>query len=197
MVATPTSLLAQLADSRCRSAAPAGSGQSPWARFVDLYTPLLLLWARRLGLQQHDSADLVQEVFAILVVKLPTYRRYPGHSFRSWLRTILLNRWRNKVRAAHPVPTVSDQNALDNLADPRPADDLEEREYRSQLTHRALHLIQTDFHESTWKAFWQFVVCDRPADEVAAELGITVNAVYLARSRVLRRLRQEFSELLD
>jgi RNA polymerase sigma-70 factor (ECF subfamily) len=186
MVATPTSLLAQLASS---------PRQASWARFVELYTPLLLLWARRLGLQEHDAADLVQDLFSILVVKLPNYQRQPAHSFRSWLRTVLLNRWRNRIRSARPI--ASEQTLLDNLPDPRPADDLEEREYRSHLAHRALQLIQTDFHEPTWKAFWEFVVCGRSANEVADALGVSVNSVYLARSRVLRRLREEFGELLE
>jgi RNA polymerase sigma-70 factor, ECF subfamily len=192
MVTTPTSLLAKLT-----GRAPDGSQPGPWARFVELYTPLLLVWARRLGLHEHDAADLVQDLFAVLVVKLPLYRRDPAHSFRSWLRTVLLNRWRNQLRSARAVPAPSGQEFLDTLADPHPAHDLEEREYRNHLAHRALHLIQTDFHESTWKAFWEHVVSDRPAEEVAAELGVSVNAVYLARSRVLRRLREEFGELLD
>ena len=188
MVTTPTSLLAKLAGS---------TEPAPWVRFVELYTPLLLSWARRLGLNEHDAADLLQDLFAILVVKLPLYRRDPTHTFRSWLHTVLLNRWRNQVRAARAAPAGADQAVLDALVDPRPPGDLEEREYRSHLAHRALQLIQTDFQEATWKAFWEFVVCDRPADGVAAELGLSVNAVYLSRSRVLRRLREEFGELLD
>jgi RNA polymerase sigma-70 factor (ECF subfamily) len=187
MVTTSSSLLAQLAGS---------TGPGPWARFVELYTPLLVLWARRLGLHEHDAADLVQDLFAVLVVKLPLYRRAPAHSFRSWLRTVLLNRWRNQVRAARGV-RAGGHDSLDNLADPEPANDLEEREYRSHLAHRALQLIQRDFHETTWKAFWEHVVVDRPAEQVSAELGVSVNAVYLAGSRVLRRLREEFGEMLD
>jgi RNA polymerase sigma-70 factor (ECF subfamily) len=187
MVATPTSLLAQLADS---------PRQACWARFVELYTPLLLLWARRLGLQEHDAADLVQDLFSILVVKLSSYKRQPDHSFRSWLRTILLNRWRNRLRSAEPARS-ADPAALDSLPDPRQGDDLEEIEYRSYLVHRALHLIRTDFQESTWKAFQEFVVLDQPARDVAERLGTSINSVYLARSRVLRRLREEFGELLE
>jgi RNA polymerase sigma-70 factor (ECF subfamily) len=188
MVTTPTSLLAQLA----------GTAQpGPWSRFVELYTPLLLLWARRLGLHEHDASDLVQDLFAVLMVKLPLYRRQPAHSFRAWLHTVLLNRWRNQMRAARLVQAPGGQEALATVVDPRPESDLEENEYRSHLAHRALQLIQRDFHEVTWKAFWQLVVEDRPAEAVAAELGVSVNAVYLARSRVLRRLREEFGELLD
>ncbi len=70
-----------------------------WARFVDLYTPLLLTWARRTGLQPHDAADLAQEVFAVLVRKLPEFRYDPAKkNFRGWLRTVCLNKWRDRQR---------------------------------------------------------------------------------------------------
>jgi len=62
---------------------------------------------------------------------------------------------------------------------------------------RALELMRADFQPVTWQACWEFVVRDRPAAEVAAELGITINTVYLAKSRVLRRLREELAGLLD
>jgi RNA polymerase sigma-70 factor (ECF subfamily) len=188
MVTTPTSLLPKLAN----STEPAAR-----VRFVELRTPLLPCWARRPGLDEHDAAGLLQDLFALLVVKLPLYQSDPGHSFRSWLHTVLPNRWRNHVRAARAAPVGTEPVALDSLADFHPPSDLEERECRSHLAHRALQLIRTDFQEATWKAFWVLVVCDRPADGVAAELGLSANAVHLARSRALRRLREEFGEFLD
>ena len=75
--------------------------------------------------------------------------------------------------------------------------EIEEEEYRRYLVRRALGLMQAEFEPATWKACWEFVVHDRPAAEVAAELGLSVNAVYLAKSRVLRRLRAELRGLLD
>jgi RNA polymerase sigma-70 factor (ECF subfamily) len=72
--------------------------QSAWARFVELYTPLLYSWARRAGLQAADAADLVQDVFAVLVRQMPAFVYAPGKSFRGWLRTVTLNKWREKRR---------------------------------------------------------------------------------------------------
>jgi RNA polymerase sigma-70 factor, ECF subfamily len=169
--------------------------QEAWARFVDLYTPLLYYWARRVGLQEPDAADLVQEVFATLVQKLPEFHYDRDKSFRSWLRTVLLNTWRASRRgeAARAAGT----GDLRDLADPENVDALEEAEFQQHLAVRALHLMQGDFQPATWKACWEYVVCERSAAEVAAELGMTVNAVYLAKSRVLRRLRQELEGLLD
>src|SRR5262249_5695765 len=91
------------------------------------------------------------------------------------------------------VPT----EGFDASAGPGEAEAIEEEEHRRYLVDRALRLMQADFEPSTWKACWEYVVNSRPPAEVAAELGITVNAVHLAKARVLRRLRQELAGLLE
>jgi RNA polymerase sigma-70 factor (ECF subfamily) len=163
-----------------------------WERLVRLYTPLLLYWARRLGLQEPDAADLVQDVLIVLVQKLPEFQYQPGKSFRGWMRTVLLNKWRDRPHRNGPAP-------LDSDVQPQvPAEDaLEEREYRLFVLGQALRIMSADFEPATWQACWETVVMGRPAAEVAAELGTTVNAVYLAKSRVLGRLRQDLDGLLD
>lgn len=164
----------------------------PWARFVELYTPLLYSWACRVGLQQADAADLVQDVFAILVQKLPEFT-YDGHgSFRGWLKTILLNRWRNDRRRHNHTPLQDAEAAY-----PDHVPELEEADYRQYLAGRVLQLIQAEFQPTTWKAGWELLAHNRPAQEVARELGISVNAVYLAKSRVISRARRELEGLLD
>jgi RNA polymerase sigma-70 factor (ECF subfamily) len=167
-----------------------------WARFAELYTPLLYYWARqRANLQADEAADLVQEVFAVLLRKLPEFRYDPGKSFRGWLRTVLLNTWREQQRRRQ-IPT-SDGEAIADAAVADPTLDLEEMEYRRHLVHRALRLMQAEFQPTTWKACWEYVVASRPVEEVAADLGVTTNAVYLAKSRVLQRLREELQGLLE
>jgi RNA polymerase sigma-70 factor (ECF subfamily) len=182
---TSASLLEQL---RSPTAAPA------WQRFVDLYTPLLYSWASRQGLGDADAADLVQEVLMVLVQKLPEFTYDRSKSFRGWLRTILINKAHNYQRRP-PGQPLKDGGA--NLPDPNAMDELAEAEYRQYLVQRALQIMQADFQPATWKAFWEYVVCNRPAEEVARELGLSANAVYLAKSRVLGRLRQELDGLLD
>jgi RNA polymerase sigma-70 factor (ECF subfamily) len=167
---------------------------SAWEKFVDLYTPLLLAWTRRLGLLEHDAADLIQELFTSLVEVLPQFDYDRDKSFRAWLRTLLMNRWRNQQRRRKAIQ--AGEGVLDTLAAAEPPE-FGEEEYRQHLVARALHLMQSEFPETTWKACWEFVVRDRPAAEVAAELGISVNSVYLAKSRVLRRLREELAGLLE
>jgi RNA polymerase sigma-70 factor (ECF subfamily) len=171
--------------------------QKAWNRFVQLYTPLLFHWVRRLNLREQDAADLVQDVLLTLVQKLPEFKYDPHKSFRAWLRTILMNKWRNRC-AALAAARVKSGN--DDLPEPALADnvaELGEEEYRQQLVARALELMQAEFQPTTWKACWELVVRDRPAGEVAAELGVSTNAVYLAKSRVLARLREELEGLLD
>jgi RNA polymerase sigma-70 factor (ECF subfamily) len=183
---TPVSLLERLR----RPADPAA-----WERFVDLVTPLLYRWARRAGLQESDAADLVQDVLVVLVEKLPEFRYDPRHSFRAWLHTVALNRWRNRRR--RPEPDGLGDGGRAELVSPDAGAAFAEAEYRRHLLGRALRLVRGDFQPGTWQAFWEHVVRDRPAAEVAAELGLRVDSVYAAKSRVLRRLRQELDGLLD
>jgi RNA polymerase sigma-70 factor (ECF subfamily) len=168
-----------------------------WQRFVDLYTPLLHYWARRLGLQEQDSADLVQEVFALLLQKMPAFTYNRQGSFRGWLRIVMRNKWCERKRSRSPQAMPGGDAALQDVADPDPGLDLTEAEFQRELTRRALELMQTEFRPTTWKACWEHVVGGRQAADVAQELGLTVNAVYLATSRVLRRLRQELAGMLD
>jgi RNA polymerase sigma-70 factor (ECF subfamily) len=184
---TPPSLLERLRRSK---------DQAAWEQFVDMYTPLLFSWVKRLGLPGHENADLIQDLFTTLVEKLPAFHYDPSQSFRAWLKTILLNRWRNWQRRCAAERRAVTDAALADRPGPEQVPDLEEAEYRAYLARRALELMQAEFEPSTWKACWEFVVSGRSAAEVAAELGISVNAVYLAKGRVLRRLREELAGLL-
>lgn len=187
MYTTPVSLLQRLRESNAEEA---------WNRFVALYTPLLVCWAKRLGLADAEAADLVQDVFLVMLHKLPKFSYRPGSRFRGWLWTVTLNKHRERQRMCKH-PAVSEVATELKSAEQNPSDAIEEAEYRSYLVERALQLMRTDFEPSTWQACWKYVAEDRPAAEVAAELGISVNAVHLAKARVLRRLRRELDGLLD
>lgn len=168
-----------------------------WNRFVQLYTPLLFHWARHLGLASADAADLVQDVFTVLIQKLPTWVYDPAKSFRGWMRTVLINKWRESKRRRTVEANAANLVQASDVAEPDHAVEFDEADYRRHLVGRALELMQAEFQPATWQACWQCVVQGRTAAEVAAELNITVNAVYLAKSRVLRRLHQELDGMLD
>lgn len=170
--------------------------QEAWSRFVDLYTPLLYYWALRTGCQESDAADLVQEVLARLVRKIPEFHYDKQKSFRAWLRTVAHNCWRNLRRGAK-LPVEAGAADLRGVAGPENDNPFWETEYQRHLVGRALDLIQEDFQPGTWKAFLACVVDGRPTAAVATELGVSVGTVHAAKSRVLSRLRQELAGLLE
>jgi RNA polymerase sigma-70 factor (ECF subfamily) len=190
MERTPASLLEKVRN-------PAD--QEAWKRFVRLFTPLLYSWTRQLGMPSQDAADMVQDTMVVLLQKLPRFSYDPPKSFRAWLRTILLNKWRDHRRHCAVFVQHSGDAALASLPGPENGArlPLEEAEYREHLISRALEVMEAEFQPTTWKACWEIVVAGRSPGEVAVELGITTNAVYVAKSRVLRRLRQELHGLLD
>jgi RNA polymerase sigma-70 factor, ECF subfamily len=188
MDTTPPSLLERVRER---------SDQEAWARFVQLYTPLVFALGRKCGLQAEDAADLTQDVFATLLEQMPTFKYDQKRSFRAWLRTVTLNRWRDRRKRVATRPLPANAAAVDDIAGPNHIAALEEREYRDYLVGRALRLMQADFQQATWRAFWEHGVCGRSAAAVAAELGVTVAAVYGARFRVLSRLRRELDGLLE
>jgi RNA polymerase sigma-70 factor (ECF subfamily) len=188
MVTTHATLLERVRDP---------SNQQAWGRFVQLYTPLLYSWASRSGLCEADAADLVQEVFLTLLHKLREFRYDRDGSFRGWLRIVLQNKWRELQRRRIPIPLDAGAAPLADLPDRADGAWLDEAEYRECLVQRALELVQGDFSPATWKAWQEYAIASRPVAEVAQELGMTNHAVYLAKARVLLRLRQELNGLLD
>ena len=187
MHTTPVSLLQRLRQPAAEAA---------WSRFVELYTPLLYFWGRRVGLQEQDAADLVQDVLTVLIRKLPDFEYDRHKSFRNWLRTVTLNKWRENRRRSAKMPSQANE-PLEEIPAPDDGGLFEETEYRRQLVKRALATMQPEFSVITWKSFTQHVVDGQPATAVAAELHIRVGTVYAAKSRVLSRLRHELAGLLD
>jgi RNA polymerase sigma-70 factor, ECF subfamily len=164
-----------------------------WGRFVRLYAPLLYGWAHAVTSQEADAADLVQDVFTIVVQRLTEFRPQVDGSFRGWLRTILRNRWNEVQRKRRPVPAGNLEVLAMTVEPGLPDDGADQR----ALLSAALILLQNDFEPSTWKAFAQTALHGRPAAAVAADLHLSTDAVYVARSRVLQRLRRELAGLLD
>ena len=192
---TSASLLQQLREQ------PSGEA---WQRFVDLYSPWLTDWLTRHGVQPHDANDLVQEVLLALVRELPRFQYDPQRgSFRGWLRKMLVNRFRNFQRSARYRPLATgDSRFLEQVLLQMEHDDSDlslqwDREHDRLVATRLLEQVRGEFTDGTWQAFQRYVVEGLPAAAVAAELGITINTVFIAKSRVLRRLRREIAELME
>ncbi len=175
---------------------------SAWERFVPLYSPVVYRWCRQSGLQEDDAADISQEVFRVVAVKIGSFRyEGPRDSFRGWLWTITRNKVRDFFRASSGKPRASGgstaqgqlQEVPDSAEDPDVASGLDTQ---ASLAHRALQLVQGDFAEHTWEAFVRLTLHGEPADRISEDLGMSVGAVHTARWRVLRRLRDELEGLL-
>ena len=175
--------------------------QVAWERLVNLYSPLVFAWCRRGGLQPADAADVGQQVFLDVARGVREFRR-AGGSFCAWLRVIARNRLCDHFRTAQTQGDRAEGgDALQRLeqmvADSDSSDLGSDREEEALLFRRATELMRREFEERTWQAFWMVVIDGRPAAEAAGRLGMSANAVYLARGRVLRRLREEFVDLVD
>jgi RNA polymerase sigma factor (sigma-70 family) len=180
-----------------------GSGNDPaWSRLVELYAPLIRHWLKqRCKLDDADADDLTQTVLKVMVSELPRFDHNgrPG-AFRNWVKTITINRLRDFWRNANAKRGVIDagSDVLEQWADPNgELSMLWEREHDQFVLNRALELIEHEFAATTWQAFKQSAIEGRKAAFVAAELGISANAVLVAKSRVLARLRQEFAGLTE
>lgn len=171
--------------------------EAAWQRFVDLYTPLIFYWARQKGLSPENSADVVQDVLSTLVAKLPTFEHDPTRRFRAWLKTITLNRVTDLYRLHRLQSLETMPDALSRITIADESDLFVEAEYRNVIVNRALDLLKPEFSDLTWQACWLQVTEDQKASAVAKQLNMSINAVYLAKSRVLARLRQELEGLLD
>lgn len=176
-----------------------------WFRLTDLYGPLVYSWCRRAGLQPDDAADVGQEVFVAVAASIQQLRcEMPENSFRGWLRTITRNKICDHFRRGHDLPqALGGSDAQRRLADapaaaPADASSVQEsHDDRRGLVHRALAPLEGCFRGSTWKAFWRTTVGGEHAGDVAADLGMSVQAVYQAKHRVLMRLRKELAELFQ
>ena len=175
-----------------------------WERLVEIYTPLVYTWCRGRRLSQHDSADVMQEVFRAVHRNIGNFRRErKGDSFRGWLWTITRNKIRDHFRAlaARPNPAggTDAQLRFAELPEEEPDTDLSlaAADGRSSPFYGAMQLVQAEFEDRTWQAFWRATVEEQATADIAADLGMSVNAVRLAKSRVLRRLRKELEGLVD
>jgi RNA polymerase sigma-70 factor (ECF subfamily) len=173
-----------------------------WRELVALYGPLVYQFARKRGLQDADAADLTQIVFQELTRAVPRldYDRRRG-TFRGWLLAVVRNQLHNLARRKQTPPGTGDTGVQDLLEQQpeRESDEaaLWEEEYQRRRFEWAAERVRPGFAESTWQAFWQTAVEGRSAREAAEVLGMTVGAVYTAKSRVLDRVRQEIQQLQD
>jgi RNA polymerase sigma-70 factor (ECF subfamily) len=163
-----------------------------WGRLVQLYTPLLMKWLTNRGVQQADAADLTQDIFRVLLRRLPGFEYDTSQSFRGWLRAITINHWKDHCRRQARQPVT-----LPALDVPEDDDCLSGDQHRRELVARALVVLQPEFRPESWAIFVEHGVKGRPASEVAKELGVTLGTVYVAKCRVLASVREYLRGILE
>jgi RNA polymerase sigma-70 factor (ECF subfamily) len=191
--ATRASLLVRLRDPHDEAA---------WKEFVALYTPLVYGYARKQGLQDADAADLSQEVFGIVAASVGRLEYDPSRgSFRNWLFTVVRRKLSNWRRAERNRPSAGNDSATDHLLERVAAPADEEAEWQAEWERRqfawACEEVRREVTESTWQAFWRTAIAGQPSKQVAADLGLSVAAVYVARSRVIARLKERIQSVQE
>ncbi len=176
--------------------------EESWRRFVDLYAPLIRGWLRRYAVHEQDAEDLAQEVLAVVVRQLPQFEHNQNNgAFRNWLRVVSVNQLRALWRSRRGQAVAGDsrvEQMLDQLDDPRSSlSQLWNQQHDQHIAHRLMAMIEPQFEAKTWQAFRRVALDGQKAATVAAELDMSVNAVLLAKSRILSRLRQELRGLTD
>jgi len=184
---TRASLLVQIRD---------GTNHAAWREFVDLYGPVVYGFARKRGLQDADAADLMQDVLRSVssAIGRLDYDRKQG-TFRGWLFTITRNKVFNFLSARRIRPQASGDSTTNRILTQEPdghdGSDTWELEYQRRLASLAMDRVKGEFQENTWRAFWLTAVESVPAPDVAKQLRMSPGAIYVAKSRVLARLKDE------
>jgi len=174
-----------------------------WERFVALYAPLIRGWLRRLGAAPSDLEDVVQEVLIVVFRRMPEFTKTSQTgALRSWLRTItahcVRDFWKKKNKHGGAIGGSDFLNVVAQLEDPNSGlSTAWNRAHDRHVLQFLLEEIRPTVSETNWQAFSRFALEGQSADDVAQELGISTNAVFIAKSRVLSRLRQRGQGLID
>lgn len=164
-----------------------------WTQFVEIYTPLIYRYCRGRGLQEGDAADVAQETMRAVARAIAKLDYDPQRGkFRNWLLTVVQSRVNNYLALRQRQPALASETTLQlHLEKDSDEDRVWETDYYRSLFNWAAERIRGEFQGSTWRAFWQTTIDERDGKAVAESLGLSVGAVYVAKSRVIARLKEE------
>jgi RNA polymerase sigma-70 factor (ECF subfamily) len=174
--------------------------QDAFRIITDLYAGLVYHWIRKRGLSPQDAQDVSQEVFGSVIHNLKRFHRTNAdQSFRAWIRVITRNKIADHFRKNTGIEiAMGGDNPLLGFATIEKNEDHEESNHdKAVLYQKAVEFIKGEFADKDCRAFLMLVVDEIPARDVAEKLGITVNSVYIAKSRILKRLHDELGDLID
>ena len=194
MQTTSVSLLERLANS---------GDDADWQRLLTIYRPFIEKVVKGYPVLATQADDIAQEVAMVLMRELPVFQRQRNGSFRNWLRLVTVNRLRIALRNVKREPQASpdwfvSSERIESLADPTSsAAHNWDEEHDRAVMERIVDIVKPTVQEQSWQAFQRYAIDDEPPSKVAEELGMTLNAVLLAKSRILRRLRDEAKGLVE
>ncbi len=189
MHSTQTSLLYRLRQ-------PSAENAESWARFVHIYSPLIFEFSRRLKVPASECQDVVQEMLICVLKGIPKFQQQEQGSFRGWLFRLLRNVWIDRLR--RKAISAEEIHARGVALSPEdPSELIEEAEYRQYVIRRVYQLVVSEFSEDQQRLFQQLVIESQPSALVAERFGLSINALYLTRSRILKRIREELAELIE
>ncbi|WP_158222518.1 RNA polymerase sigma factor [Rhodopirellula sp. MGV] len=194
MQETSISLLQRIADD---------ASDDDWKRLIEIYRPFMYQRISSYPILVNQSENIVQEVLCVLVRELPDFQRQRTGSFRAFLRGVVLNQLRYAMRRAQKTPLAAGQidkltEHIEQLADPNSRETADfDRHHDHAVFFHAASIVRAEVKPDTWKAFQKHVLEGMPAAAVAQELGVTVNVVLLAKSRLTRRIREEIRGLVE
>jgi len=174
-----------------------------WEELVEIYTPLVYFWCRRVVVPEQDIPDLVQDVFRAVIANIASFRKQkPSDTFRGWLRTITRSKisdyYRRQGRSPPACGGTDNRHRLEQIPE---ADDLgndmdaAEESAEQSIIFQGLEGIREQFQPKTWEAFWRVVIDQKSVADVAQELGMRPGTVRVAKCRVLQRLRQQLGDV--
>lgn len=193
MNTTSESLLIRLGDLHAVDGTP---DQDAWRTFVTIYTPWLFHWSKTAGLGYADAADLVQDVLTIVYRKLPQFRYDRRRSFRGWLKTVTLNRYRDILRKKSNHIASATESMLDDHAWRQQMESTWDLHHARFLVAAAMKPMQSDFAKPTWAALQMVMSGEASVEQAAQQTGVSHWTIYSARSKLMRRLREQLEGLM-
>lgn len=187
---TSISLLIRLQDGENSRA------QEDWNRFVALYTPLLVMWMRRRRVQEADVADLVQSIFVKLYQSLAKLQIDPALRFRGYLFTISINAYRDFLRKQKKQP-LSTQELESAVVTAQADSSLFKEDHQEYLLLAAFDAMKDLLSGRVREICHRSYVENESLDHIAEDLGLTMNQVYLARSRGIKKVKEQLRGFLD
>lgn len=166
-----------------------------WDLFVQLYAPLMLHWNREAGLQEADARDVAQDAMAFIITHINSFERNREGSFRSWLKRICYNMLRNHRRKSRSGQRIGDVKPEDLQS--AGEDFLYAENYYQDVFESALRVLHREFTGMSWDAFLATALMNQPVEQVAKELKLSPNAVYIARHRITTRLAETIREFVE